>query len=371
MKKLPVVILFYIVFAFSIFNSIKWATISPTADFATFYCAGRIILDPTIPNAAVYDQDIMKNIGLKYNIKISPDSYLYSIIVAYIISPFTLLPYEVAKKVFNVFNIFMYLSAVAIALYLGGTFGIKFIGFLALSLLWVPFVFDQFWLQSNAIVSLFVAIGVLSASRNRPIISGILFAVPTLFKIFPFYIAAILGMKNWRIFAVCTSIFAFSLLIPGNHPWFSAVLNTNHANYTEIYRNITTYGSVWGFFCYFILMGGITAAVAYKANHLDYAMLASLAIPAALLMSPVVGGYYLVLLIFSFAYLFAINDKIPWVLKTIFFTSFCTINITLLKYDSFVIGLLIFWAGLIWWLNYQTKISPKKKLHRLPYNVDI
>lgn len=359
MRILPVVILFSIVFALSIFNSIKWAIISPTADFAAFYCAGRIILDSTIPNAAVYDQDKMENIGLKYDIKIRPDSYLYSVFVAYIVSPFTLFPYEVAKKVFNVFNIFMYLSAVAIALYLGGTFGIKFIGFLALSLVWVPFLFDQFWLQSNAIVSFFVAIGVLSASRNRPIISGILFAVPTLFKIFPFYIAMVLGLKNWRIFAVCTSIFAVSLLIPGSQSWFSAILNTNYANYTEIYRNITMYGSILGV-CYFILMGGITAAVAYKAKQFDHAMLASLAIPAAFLMSPVVGGYYLVLLMFSFAYLFSLSNRIPLLLKIILFTSFCTINVTLLKYDSFVIGLLIFWAGLIWWLNYKTRTNFKE-----------
>lgn len=49
-----------------------------------------------------------------------------------------------SKKVFNVFNIFIYLFAVVIAVYLGGTFGIKFIGFLALSLIWVPLLFDQF-----------------------------------------------------------------------------------------------------------------------------------------------------------------------------------------------------------------------------------
>jgi uncharacterized membrane protein len=109
----------------------------------------------------------------------------------------------------------MYLFAVVIAVYLGGTFGIKFIGFLALSLIWVPFLFDQFWLQSNAIVFFFVAIGVLSASRSRPIISCILFAVPILFKIFPIYIAMVLGMKNWPIFVVCISIFVFTFIIPG------------------------------------------------------------------------------------------------------------------------------------------------------------
>ena len=102
------------------------------------------------------------------------------------------------------------------------------------------------------------------------------------------------------------------------------------------------YGQIWGV-CYFILMGGITALVAYKSKQLDYAVLGSLAISTALLMSPVVGGYYLVLLEFGFAYLFAIGNRIPWVLKAIFFTSFCTINITLLKYDSFVIGLLSLW----------------------------
>ena len=85
----------------------------------------------------------MESIGLKYDIKIRPDSYFYSVIAAYIVYPFTLLPHEIVKKVFNVFNIFMYLSAVAIALYLGVTFGIKFIGFLALSLIWVPFLFNQ------------------------------------------------------------------------------------------------------------------------------------------------------------------------------------------------------------------------------------
>jgi hypothetical protein len=50
-RILPVVILFSIVFVLSIFSSIKSAIISPTADFAVFYFAGRIILDATIPNA--------------------------------------------------------------------------------------------------------------------------------------------------------------------------------------------------------------------------------------------------------------------------------------------------------------------------------
>jgi hypothetical protein len=70
-------------------------------------------------------------------------------------------------------------------------------------------------------------------------------------------------------------------------------------------------------------MGGITAALAYKANHFDHAMLASLAIPTALLMSPVVGYYHLVLLTFNLEYFFEIGNRIPWVLKIIFHVFLC------------------------------------------------
>lgn len=54
---------------------------------------------PAFLMPAVYDQNTMKVIGLKYDIRIRPDSYFYSVIAAYIVSPFTLLPYEIKKGI--------------------------------------------------------------------------------------------------------------------------------------------------------------------------------------------------------------------------------------------------------------------------------
>ncbi|MEA1946985.1 MAG: glycosyltransferase family 87 protein [Thermodesulfobacteriota bacterium] len=354
MTKILTSIIFSIFFAFAIFGSIKSAKISPTADFAAFYCAGRIVLDPTISNDAVYDQEKMGTVGLKYDIKRRPALYLYSIAATYIFLPFTLFPYGISKIVFNVFNVIIYLSAVAIALRLGGTSGARFIGLMALLLVWAPFFYNQYWLQSNTIVLFVVALGVLLAVRNRPILSGVSFGVATLIKIFPFAIAMILGIKNWRIFAACTAALIASFLLPGSLGWLSAIRNANHANYSEIYRYITMFGVVW-LVLYVVFISGITAVVAYQARYLAYTILASFSIPAALLVSPVVGGYYLVLLAFSIAYFIAISSMLPWLLRAIVFTCFFLINYTVLIYDSYAIGLIFLWAALAWWMNYQVK----------------
>jgi hypothetical protein len=272
-------------------------------DFPVFYRAAAIILDPSTPNGSVYS-----TVGIdKYALPEQTESnaYIYSMAAAYILAPLALMPYFVAKASLIFVNIIAYFFAVTIVMRLVGASGRWFLYPLALSFIWLPFDENLIFGQINAILLLLVTLAVLAAFRKRPALAGVLLALAALFKIFPLAIAMVLGLKNWRILAACAVTFGMSFLIPGSGQWLAAMANIYSGGYTDIYQYFSQFGPIW-FWLYAGTLGGLTALITYHSKSADYPLVASLAIPAALLAMPIVEFYHFTMLIFPFIYLLAI-----------------------------------------------------------------
>jgi len=323
---------------FCTYFSLQAANNSPTRDFAAFYYGSKVVLDSSLPNSSAYDGDLIPSLYSKYEIPIEPLEYLYSIPVAYLLSPITLFSYTSAKIVWSILSLVIYLLSVILILRWRWVSGAQFNVLLSVSLIWIPIYLNQFWLQSNSLILFLIVIALLAASKQRHYLSGSVLALAALFKLFPLAIAMVLGLKNWRIIVGFVVVFGLSMLIPGSTDWFTRIAEVHHPNYTTTYRLLD---DNW-VYVYVIVIAGITALVTWLKRDADYAMLAAIAIPAALLTSPVVGGYYLVIAIFSYVYLFTV-ERPKW-LVAFLVASLCLTDFIAIIYDQYTIGLLVLWV---------------------------
>lgn len=322
-------------------------------DFPHIYYAGSTILDHTTPNYAVYDIDKINKYSIPEEASGDYHVFIYSMIVAYIITPLALLPYFKAKATWILINTLLYIAAVAISLRIRGASGRWFAYPLAISCLWTPFIENLRYAQGNAILLFLVTVAVLASTKNRPIYSGILLAVAALFKLFPIGIAMVMGIKNWRIFVSCAVVFCAAFLVPDSLKWFSGIKNMPQDTYSYTFLWLKQFGSLW-FVVYTTTIAGITALVVYRADNANYPLIASISIPAVYLAMPVLEYHHATVLIFTYLHiLFSSNSNRLLAAGTLL--SFILIGAAyiFIKYMSplvtifYSVGLFLLWASLI------------------------
>lgn len=353
-KKIKLFIFLYIIIL-TISISINNAKTSPTQDFAAFYCAGRIIMDESTSIGEVYNLYSLKSLCSNKGLNVEPLDFLYSPVFAYGFSTFSFLPYELSKIVFNITNLLMYLISIILILRLCSIENRIFI--LILSLLWIPFYINQYWIQSNIMLLFLLVLGVQFATRNKVFISGLLFALTILIKLFPLAVVMVIGIKNWRILASCLITLTISFFLFDMTPWIEAVKKTQHPNYTPIYHLLNNMNSFY-YLIYVAIIAGITAIIAYKIRKSDYITLASLSIPASLLVSPVVGGYYLVLLMVPIIYMFGISNKISRTEESLVLIIYLFSNIMLILFGLYSFISFLLWVYIIHLTLNRIQIKP-------------
>ncbi len=369
-RKTIVSVLLILFISFHICIAVRFAVVSYNVtisepDVSAFYYAANVVLDPNIPNAAAYNSDTMYQVSPGYGISLPPMPFVYSIASAYLMSPLTLIPYNVAKLVWSNLSLLMYITAVTIVLYIGGTTSIKRMIYLALLLVWLPFVYSQFWLQSNALLILLIALATLSAVKKRPAIAGIFIGIASLFKIFPLALAVLLGLRNWRIFIACAVLFSASFLIPGSTEWFSAIQKIHIYGISKI--NINPPTNFWLnqlgpilFVVFAAMISGMTALVIFLNKAADYPALVSLAIPSAFLISPLVDYHHLTMLALSYSYILSRAENLPRWFLAASAISFLFVNAAVLYYP-FVnpVSLVVMSGVLLIWVSFCILLLPK------------
>jgi Glycosyltransferase family 87 len=302
-----------VAFAASIFVSVLLSYKIYNSDFPVYYFVASTILDPQASPGDVYRYP--EDTENKYSIperKDVRDRFLYSLLAAYLMAPLGWLPYYTAKSVMIFVNIAAYLCAVVVILKLGKVSDRWVIRGAGISCLWLPFLSTLMGGQINGLLLLFVAGAVLAATRGHPYLCGALFALSALFKLFPLAIALVLGLRNRRILIGFTVFFGASFLIPGATEWISRIINFLKEDVKlPAYVLLETMHPLLVLIIP-ILIAGMTALVTVLSKSTDYPMLTSFAIPAALLSMPRLGYYHLTVLVFSYCYLFSLEEFRTW-----------------------------------------------------------
>jgi hypothetical protein len=187
-----------------------------------------------------------------------------------------------------------------------------------------------------------------SVSANRkPYLAGFILGIVTLFKLFPFGIAVFLGLKNWRITAVCLLTICIGILISGSQDWFIEISNINKIGTTPIYRLFTEYKIYW-YFGYVMAIFGITA-LTILSGPTNYFFITAISIPALFIIMPIVEYHHLILLIFSFIYIILSTKHGEYFTKSMIAISIAIIPISQ-HYDIYIQQDLIVFSNLILWI---------------------
>ncbi|NLN49990.1 MAG: DUF2029 domain-containing protein [Clostridiales bacterium] len=317
-------------------------------DFSAFYYAASVILDPDISITEVYNPNPSQQLVEKYGINQPVKPYIYSIAVAYILTPLTLFSYQTAKVVWNLLNIAMYVVAILIPLRLGRASGIYALLLVCLGLVFAPFLRNQFWMQTSVFVFLLVSCAVYLMTKGRFYMSGILLGVATLFKIYPIAVAMVFLFKNWRIPLTTLIVILGSFLIPGSLNWIQAMYNVGRY-YSEGY--VLLGPSLFVVFVAIVIFA--TALIAFRFRELDYQTLATLAIPAGIIILPVIEFHFLTVLMFPIIYLLSLYKDDLLLLKIIVLVSIALIS-AWLKFP----GSLVLWCAICLWVILTNKINP-------------
>jgi len=264
-------------------------------DFSVYYRVGGVINNAKVHNEVIYDDRFMA----------------YSIPVAYLFGSLALLPYHTAKAIFIFTNCAMYLTAIGLILRFNKTTGRWFVYPLAFSCLWPPFLQDIRLANVDCILLFLVTLSALSAEKDRPALSGFLLAIATLFKVFPIAIAMVMGLKNWRIFAVCALTVGASFFIPGSLKWLSAIglWARWEVGLTLPYLFLNQINIVY-FIFYAITIAGTTAWLCHRLrSEANYFLFVAFAIPAVFLVMTILEYQHLTLLAFSLVFLLTSSHK--------------------------------------------------------------
>jgi hypothetical protein len=314
------------------------------SDFSTFWHAGHIALDSSVPNAIIYSDDYFC-LYSKYDTTEKPMPFVYSIASAYFFSFLTLFNYMTAKLIMNILNIVFYLAAIIMLLRFFKASHKEYLFGLTVALLFTPFLSNQHWIASDAILLFFIVLGVIFAA-SRPYLSGVFFGAAALFKIFPIAVALVLGLKNWRISLGCAVTFGIAMLIPGSLDWFSAIGHVSRI-YSPIYKYLSDI-NIYYFLAYACLIVAITAVVSLRAaSNADFSLLASFAVPSAFLIMPVVEYHFLTLLILPYLYIL-FKKTLSWQ-SAVSAASFLVVFLGLFI-DMAMYGVLILWAVLLFYV---------------------
>lgn len=153
---------------------------SHDTDFAAYYRAASIILDKDVPDVTIYETEDPNN---RYNIPEAFVYYKYSMLVAYLMAPLALLPYESARAIMTLTSILAYCLSIRIIFILSGFRERWFIWLLAISFLWIPFLQDIGFVQINSILLFFIMLAVLYISHKRFLAGGAILGIAALIRV--------------------------------------------------------------------------------------------------------------------------------------------------------------------------------------------
>jgi hypothetical protein len=116
--------------------------------------------------------------------------------------------------------------------------------------------------QVNSVILFLIVLATYSAEKQRSVLSGLLFAVAALFKLFPLAAATVLRVRNRRIPAYCTLFFVVSCLIPGSMKWFTAIGNMYKADSMFTYLLFSKKHLAWLSLLYAVGVAGLSVLMA-------------------------------------------------------------------------------------------------------------
>ena len=295
MKK---IIAFIAIGAYLAWFSIFIANLAAGTDFPVFYYAACTICDPSSSNIMIYDENPFNKYSVPDNEFQAKNDFLYSMPIAFILSPLCFLSYYNAKAVLIFLGIFCYLLAIAITLHLNEAKNRWFVYPLTLSFLFFPFINNVLLSQINSLILVLVSFSTFFAVTKRPYLCGSLLAFAGLFKIYPIAIAMVLGLKNWRIIVSCSFVFVLSFLIPDSLEWIHAISNVNKTHAAFLFLTLGTY---W-FMLYAVTIALLTAYIVLRTKNTNFPLLVSFAIPAVFLTMPIIEYHHLVLMAQPYIY---------------------------------------------------------------------
>jgi hypothetical protein len=296
-------------------------------DFWVYYCAGKIILNPDIPNHMVYDINALTACSTPDFSGSSFDQkafFIYSIPAAYLLSPLALLPYSQAKALLITIELLSYAASIPILVNNRQTVARPLpSGYFLLSCLWFPLVVDITFGQINAILLLLITLAIIAGSR-RPYLAGFLLGAASFFKLFPICIALILGLKNYRI--ACTSLLMLILgaWFSGWDDWFMAINNMPKIGVTPVYKLLTIHPLYW-YIGYISAIYGLTLFAALSDPYDEY-LIAALTITSLFITMPIVEYYHLVLLIIPIIYVVVKGKHNHWFVNVVISSSLLLIS---------------------------------------------
>lgn len=359
MKRLKIALLIVVLSMVVFYSYLVTEPICPNdlnSDFSTFWHAGHIVLDSSIPNETIYTEEYY-SLYSKYDTIEKPMPFVYSISAAYFFSFLTLFNYTTAKLLMNILNIVFYLAAIVIMLRFFKASKKEYISGLTFALLFTPFLGNQHWIASDTILLFLIVLGVVFAA-SRPYLSGVLIGAAALFKVFPIAVAMVLGLKNWRILFGFAVAFGSVMLIPGSLDWFASIGHVSRI-YSPIYKWLSDI-NIYYFLAYACMVVAITAIFSINsAKHVDFSLLGSFAVTAAFLIMPVVEYHFLTLLVLPYLYI-VFNKPLSWQI-TAALISFLVVTLGLIV-NVAIYGVLVLWVLLLFYVYSDVGVQINRKV---------
>lgn len=343
--------------------SFHLAKTSITRDFAAYYAAASIVVDPALRDESVYDPAVMEKKAIERGLDVKPEKYLYSLPVAYLFSPLALLSYEHAKLAFLLISLLSYCAANLIIFNIIRPAAKWLPFFVVVPWIWLPFLINQYWIQANSVLFLLIALGAYLSVKKKDLAAGFMFGLAILMKVFPIILVMLIGIKNQRILAASIATSSLFLVFPGSLTWIEALMHTSNPNYTPTALWLRNQGPFW-MLAYQGMIFGLSALAVYRHKSRNYEFIAAFGIVSLLLISPVVGGYYYTFLILGFAYLFT-KETLPIWAKCAGIVPFLIFGLTLDSFTLNFIGLLILWLLFALLFTVQEGINESAQDHPL------
>ena len=193
----------------------------PWSDFAGYYTGSHLLL--TGDYRAAYDMKALNDHIAAAGYKVDLVPYApFPPFTSLIFAPFIILPMATAKLLFNLVSAILFLVTVARAI---KHFGVsRYFALVIPIIFFIPIVNNIFFGQAYLLLCSLLLEGFLAYKERRPILSGILWGVAILFKIFPAFIFLfLLFRRKYRallyLSIACALLLTGSLLINGIHSW--------------------------------------------------------------------------------------------------------------------------------------------------------
>jgi hypothetical protein len=345
-KKLIFLILIW-VFIFIpsvILYSSKVAKYFYATDFPVYYITAKRVVDPNITISDIYKFEV-KNSGLPEKNSIG-QHFIYSPVIATLLSPLSLMSYYTAKTTFIFLNIMSYFASIALILKLidryKGTFFLQ-----ALLFMLIPFLTNTWGAQLNGLILLIIIAGIYLAEIKKYGLSGTFLGFSALFKISPLIITLFLGFFNRRLTAASLILFSLAILAPGTFQWLKTIPMVS-AGHTPVYLFLNQYGFKW-----MLLYSSLVALMSFycllKSKTSELMTIFAYSIPSTFAIMPVVTYHHLIILVVTYIVIFHSKSvfSVSYTLK--YFLLFASLHIN----SQFIWKFLPnpYWSVLLIWVT--------------------